>query len=762
MRVLVCDGGGRLEALVHAHLSSVGQSSELLSDAKEISVALDAYCLGSQVEDQLSVVVSANDDTSLSCLIQKLSWPTCVRRPRVVLLSSLMTWGGKLYAEPILDPLSQFVARLPASSSVSAFMQENALYNITTMLPSMSIEVVVLSLGLVYGGGGWDFEGIFRGLWDFSGPESPPIKVASTKNGLNRIPAIHFSDLLTMVADLVRASSLPSFSFVPMTDGTCTTLGELLSDIGRKVNGVEPTISYYTESEMLDAIVNGPEGMNPDDMLRWNLNLPFSTMMGKQSLPVSAEQQSLSSGAFDKIWAEYLEVHALRPLSVVIAGNPKSGKTELSGVLAGKLGTVHLTPIMAVSHALKFDFAETDVAASLLRTELVAVVEAKASEGKKAPPKKGEVEAPVIVDPKTVEVTEALCASLSVDVIRRCLATSVRTNSVCVRKGYVVDAWECGAVKTSQDLSDIVAGGATHVEESESSGEQKIEDGEAEAPPPKLNQPELLVELQCADAIVLQRYMSTLGIPEGGLAKSSKENQAAVKALETTLATYASSVKAVESKVDENGENISQQFATSHELAQEVERLGGQVIRFDASATANEDLSQTVCGRLVALRNGRIGWLPEFSAPPIDTEQSPPAESEQQPAGLSADNAASELMATETGTAEAEAEAPAAFKRLHDRSIDDLNSAIKELNPESRRALMSQCDELQEYLAQNVMPHIVKGMLMVTRENPADPLEFMADFLISQGQALEDAARERALNNFNTVLAAAQEEEARL
>jgi hypothetical protein len=463
-----------------------------------------------------------------------------------------------------------------------------------------------------------------------------------------------------------------------------------------------------------------------------------------------------------------LEAHALKPLSILVAGNPKSGKTEFSSLLAAKLGTEHVTTVGAISHVLKFNFEEGDTAL-LLRAEIMSVVESKASEGKKPPPKKGEVEATVATDPAAVEVTEALCASIPIDIIRQCVTALVRTSPVCLRKGFVLDLWEGGVFKSARDVDKALGSVDVNVSESQElsaepnpgEGQGLGEEGSLSPKLSILKQPELLVELQCADSVIMQRLMTTLGIPEGGLAKSSKENQVLVKTMETSLSTYASGVKPVTPNFDENGQAVALEFTHSHETVIEVELSGGKVARFDSAANDSQELVQQVCEKLVALRSGRIGWLPDLaSAIPAVTSS----------ANTSAIECVNFDATTTSGSVEEDAslEAPKntvsnpAFKRLHDRSIGDLNSAIAELNSESKKALLSQCSELQEYLGQNVMPFLVKGMILLARTEPEDPIGFMADFLINEGKALEDAARESALNNFNSVLAAAREEESKL
>ena len=757
-RCVVVNRGAQaqLNAALLGHLSGLGLGAEVCTSVDALAAVLDEYCSNSSGAS-LCVLVSVEDGASVSCLLQKLSWPTFTRRPRVILLSSLSTWGGAAYADPIADAKSQFLSRLPSSNAVEAYSLENALYSLATAATQSGLEVAILPLGLVFGGGGWDLETFFRDVWNCDSGTTAPvvIKVNSIKNGTNKVPMVHISDVLAIVAELVQKPELAAFSVIPLTDGSTATVGELLAQVSRKVNGPGASLSFMTQAELADAIVNSTQDI--PDVLRWNLDLSFLTTSSDDG----RERRNLVD-SLESIWAEFLDAHALKPLSILVAGNPKSGKTEVSSLIAAKLKTEHITTIKAVSHVLKFDsFQEAD-AGLAVRGEIMAIVEAKAAEGKKPPPKKGEVEAPVAIEPASVEVTDSLCASIPADVIRRCVATTVQTNSACIRRGFVLDIWEGGSIKTAEDLhlalggaaaaAAVAVAAATETSSLAEGGDGAVATEQpAEAPP--LRVPELVLELQCADVIVVQRYLVTLGVPEGGLAKSSKENQAAVKALETTLATYSATVKPVEPKLDEYGEPIAPQFANSHEMIQEVERANeSSVMRIDASTCVNDDVSSQVCIRLLEQRMGNIGWLPDLSLP-----TQPPAATDDDAVVVDTTLNVTEELSSQ----EAAPELPA-FKRLQDRSITDLNSAIDALSVESKKALISQCDELQEYLGHNVMPFLAKGMIRIAREKPEDAVAFMAQFLLEEGKALEDAAREKALANFNSVLAAAREEESKL
>ena len=748
MRALVYGQGTFAEALA----TSLGVT--LCVDLAEFVRETDAYCTGNAEEGQgLCVLLSSEggDERVGSYLVRRLQSPTSTRRPRVILLGTFLTWAGSSSGSgSVTDPIVAFSSRVPASCSVNAFSLENALFNLSSLSPPGQIEIALLPVGLIYGDGGWDLEEIFKRMWDFTGPQSASVVLNSTKNGTNRVPMIHFSDLSSTVADLVQRPSLPAFSLVPLSDGNTATLQETFLELARVVNGADASVSYTSESDLIDVLVSSSDP-SPQKILLWNVDLSFDTSAASTSSGIVTN--------FGKVWNEFLQAHALKPVSIVMAGNPKAGKTEVGASVAETLQTALVNTKSAVTHVLQFPFPEESAAALALRGEILAIVEAKASEGKKAPPKKGEVDAPAVIDPKTVEVTDALCASILPEVARRCVSVMVQTDSLCIRKGFVLDLWDGALVKSAKDVDELLGG---------SGGASDVVDGDVEKQIQPLKIPELMVELQCADAVVMQRYLSALGVPEGGLAKSSKENQAAVKTLEGALAAYASSVKLVEPKLGEDGETpIPPVFPQSHELVQELERDSQcSTVRLDAAALPQAELSSKIVMTIVKNRGGVVGWLPELTLSFQQQQQS--EEGERQVFSASVEGAEDEEGMTQVKESEAPVNAsatnatPPPFTRLRDRSINDLNDGIAALSAENKTVLLGKCGELQEYLLKNIMPFIVKGMVAIVREKPDDPIGFMADFLKAEGLSLEDSAMQNALANFDSVLHEAREVEARL
>lgn len=720
-----------IEDQLYEYLESIGQDSKILSDDDDFVAQVSSYCdTTSSLEKDatLCVILSVEHSNSLTALIKVLKRPGLKHIPRIILLSTVMTWGGKNYSEPIVDYTTEFVSRTPLSSALEAFMNENSLYDLSTTQTDCIMEICIIFLGLVYGGHGWDLSNIFKTMWECIDNDSPPVKLHSSKKGANTIPMVHYQDFFAAVAELIQKSSLDRFTIIPMSDGNTAKLCDIFSDVGRNVNGDNAKLEYLSEKEVLHEVINSKE-VNPRILL-WNLDISFAR---KDNLPVKSERITLTASIRD-IWDEYLKANNLTPISIVIAGNPKAGKSELAVRVAALFKAGYVTPMKALDHALTFNFVDGDSGA-LLKGEIKALVEAKPSDGKLRAQKKGEQES-VNVATSTLDATETLLSILPQDIIRQCIAAMIRTNSICARTGFVLDIWDGILLQTLENLDAALGGGQSDDDAEEGYGEIH----QLLVPTKKI--PELLVELQCAETIALERYTTALDIPEGGIAKASKEVQASVRALEASLASYAASVVLIESQIDEYSENPQDTFSHSHELVQELERVSGNIVRFDTSSIHQDDLSQKIARHVVGLRDGLIGWLPELT-PVVESSQS----------GLPAESPSE--------TEQKEMALPT-FKRLRDRSITDLNAGILEMNEESKSSLIDQCSELENYLHHNVLPMIAKAMASIATVKPNDPILYMADFLKREGKAIEDSAMEIASRNFKETLRLAIETEKKI
>lgn len=117
------------------------------------------YCLLPEVDNAFIVIVDVWNSELLDQFVQILSVPTLVRRPIIVLLSSLLTWAGKEYEAPIENVEAEFLARKPIHASFEAWTFENILWSCAK---EHKFPLYILGRGLVYGREGFDFDEVMR------------------------------------------------------------------------------------------------------------------------------------------------------------------------------------------------------------------------------------------------------------------------------------------------------------------------------------------------------------------------------------------------------------------------------------------------------------------------------------------------------------------------------------------------------------------------------------------------------------------------
>lgn len=82
-----------------------------------------------------------------------------IRRPRIILLSKLLSWGGRKYKVPVGCSISEFNARNP-------YLTEDALYKVEnkfqTCAARTKLDMCIVGVGLIYGAEGYDFHDVCK------------------------------------------------------------------------------------------------------------------------------------------------------------------------------------------------------------------------------------------------------------------------------------------------------------------------------------------------------------------------------------------------------------------------------------------------------------------------------------------------------------------------------------------------------------------------------------------------------------------------
>lgn len=86
-------------------------------------------------------------------------FPGAVRGPKIIMLSNLLSWNGKRYHVPVSSSASEFTSRVPSPRETEVYRVENKFHSCAS---TTGMPMVLVGIGLVYGGHGFDFHNLFQ------------------------------------------------------------------------------------------------------------------------------------------------------------------------------------------------------------------------------------------------------------------------------------------------------------------------------------------------------------------------------------------------------------------------------------------------------------------------------------------------------------------------------------------------------------------------------------------------------------------------
>ena len=306
-------------------------------------------------------------------------------------------------------------------------------------------------------------------------------------------------------------------------------------------------------------------------------------------------------------------------------------------------------------------------------------------------------------------------------------------NKICQQKGFVIDIWQSSVIQNLDDIVELLSGERNGALYEITKSEENLEGVEIEAsssssslsnPPKKLL--ENLIELNCNDAKVTQRDLEKLGIPEGGLAKASKDQQAAVKNLEASLTSYATKLKQIPLPEDSTEVPIM-----SHEGIQLIESSSlCSTTRINVTEISIEEIVDVIVQSVLKV-HGPIGWMSSLSNNdiPITT-----------------------LETIEEFNTNNDNKIPIVISNDEDEYMKINNGIMSVLSIQEKELLLSKTDELQKFLNVTVLPYVAQGLINIVRERQEDPIMYLADYLEQQSLLLESESEQQAKKEFDQLL----------
>jgi len=501
--------------------------------------------------------------------------------------------------------------------------------------------------------------------------------------GDNYIPCVHVRDVSRLVKVVAADSKIEPYLIA--VDNAWLTQAQI-------VNGIVNQISKKREVPLCNA---DDVQMEYKDVMMLDLIMKPSAPMQARSFPWWSKGGLVQN--IEKVAEEFCKWRNLRPIKMVVTGPPGAGMETYCRMVADRYlheDPPHLTFDQIVDEAMQ---AGTESAARLAR--------------------------------KVAKVRQIPGAELPLKQRIRLVKARLLSN-VCRYRGYVLEGFpstyeESEALFTELDLTEEEAAALA---EEEAAAEEAEEEEEEEPPPPpppadedeeeeegrpkrKLNAaviPEFVLAGSSSEEMCKARIFSGLARGVSGTQDAAREEQE----------FYLKSAAYRKANLAEDGSPGTSEFFS--------EVAGIKVLQVDVDRSCQEDVFQAIHVYLES-RGRFFNYLP--------TEVEMVLRQEAEVARLEREEDERRTKAEEEQRA-----AEAALRR----KVGEEESQRRQVISENEASLLeSEAMPLRQYLMVNVVPTLSQGLSEVCKEQPEDPIEYLAQYLFAHAADISAALDEQ-------------------
>ena len=408
------------------------------------------------------------------------------------------------------------------------------------------------------------------------------------------------------------------------------------------------------------------------------LDLKFRTSQAFLGLPWHSPA-GLNSESMPFLNKEFNAYRGLFPLKVFVTGPPAAGKTHFAQKLAESYGVPHVTIGELIAAAMK----QTNAFGEELRNKIEELKDLQVAEYEKTRNKKKDPE----LDRSTLK------PRLPEEYLYKILRMHMDT-AACKNKGYILD----GYPRTLADAKAVFLADAPDSQEEPFPGHV-------------LNQevlPQYVIVLQADDGLLKQRVKDLPAEKAANTHFTEAHMERRLKVYRETgdvteffaKALPAESVKTV---------NAFAEGDLLHELQAFIEVNG-----------------KPCCLNLITERDTR--FLKKLEAEPVEAEEDELAalvRAEEEAAAVR------EQQRREQTARDAEEEEKRRAKEAADQAKLEL------VKQQERDLLDTRSQPIRQYLMDNLVPHLTQGLIDLCKRVPADPVDALADFLLSRADELD-------------------------
>lgn len=177
MNIVISTNGLDYEERLVNGLNSINGIKVIDVDSLKFLQFFYSYCettnggniIDDKENEQFCFIIDSLNNLAADCLAQMAKLSVLKNRPRIILISSVLTWGDGRTASSTTglhssssftyDPRKDFPNRNPVAGFSTQYMIENSFWEMARTTQS---QVIIVGTGLFYGQGGLDFEDLFR------------------------------------------------------------------------------------------------------------------------------------------------------------------------------------------------------------------------------------------------------------------------------------------------------------------------------------------------------------------------------------------------------------------------------------------------------------------------------------------------------------------------------------------------------------------------------------------------------------------------
>lgn len=157
-KILIPLLGKQYETALLEKLITAGYNVTDLSEDDCFEDCYTNFCASSSTSS--SIIIDIDNVSCITSIIRAVHMT--VNRPKIILLTSLLTWCGESSHRTVDNLDRSFCSRVPLQCAMKAYGLENTLWNIASDVMEENNKTYFVGTGLLYGGSGWDFDCALR------------------------------------------------------------------------------------------------------------------------------------------------------------------------------------------------------------------------------------------------------------------------------------------------------------------------------------------------------------------------------------------------------------------------------------------------------------------------------------------------------------------------------------------------------------------------------------------------------------------------